>query len=571
MVSLVNSVFFYNFAVNRHSYMVRDFIDRYRVYILFIAALLPILILRDFTPANELRYLSIASDALRDGHFFAFSNQGIPYSDKPPLYLWIAMAAYALMGTHSMWLLGMFSAIPAIITAELTLRICGDRISGAHHNTARLAILTTVLFLAMSFTIRMDMLMVMFITAAIWSFMRISREEGNLRRNQWSVGLFVFLALFSKGPLGVLIPLVSLIVYLYSIKQLKKFGRYWGWRCWTILIAGCLVWWGCAYAEGGMEYINSLLFHQTVDRAMDAFHHKQHWSFYLVQMWWVMAPWSLLLVVQLLARLYGTDFQNWSREETMCTSIVIATLIMLSAISSKLPVYLLPVSAFWVAALIMTTTSEGKPWQRWLLALPAAALMIAAAMGAIGMKWILDWMMPKVGISSIGTFSFITVELAAISLSVGMALAFTTLVKAEGELYKGIRYMGYAILATVFFAGLAIPAFNPLMGLGGVAEEASKIQKEVKADKIVTLEMKRSENIDVYFQERVYAAANRVELEHYLELPGSTLLICKESDFPMETTPMGIRHITNKDGKSIYYIEKTPSGILRQQPFMTYE
>ena len=43
---------------------------RNRLYILsaaFLLALLPVMILRDFTPSNELRYLSIADEALRDG------------------------------------------------------------------------------------------------------------------------------------------------------------------------------------------------------------------------------------------------------------------------------------------------------------------------------------------------------------------------------------------------------------------------------------------------------------------------------------------------------------------------
>ena len=55
-------------------------------YLLIFIALLPILILRDFTPDNELKYLSIADEALANGNIFAFFNHGVPYADKPPLY-----------------------------------------------------------------------------------------------------------------------------------------------------------------------------------------------------------------------------------------------------------------------------------------------------------------------------------------------------------------------------------------------------------------------------------------------------------------------------------------------------
>lgn len=58
-----------------------------KIYILYLCvciALLPVLMLRDFTPDNELRYLSIADEALRDHTFFTFTNHGVPYADKPP-------------------------------------------------------------------------------------------------------------------------------------------------------------------------------------------------------------------------------------------------------------------------------------------------------------------------------------------------------------------------------------------------------------------------------------------------------------------------------------------------------
>ena len=56
-------------------------------YLLLFIAVLPLFIFRDLTRNNELRYLSIADEAIRDGHLFAFYNHGVAYADKPPLYL----------------------------------------------------------------------------------------------------------------------------------------------------------------------------------------------------------------------------------------------------------------------------------------------------------------------------------------------------------------------------------------------------------------------------------------------------------------------------------------------------
>jgi len=85
------------------------------LYILLIVAVLPMFILRDYTLSNELRYMSIADEALRNGDIFTFTNHGIAYADKPPLYLWIVMLGKLLFGTHSMLFLGIFSFIPALV------------------------------------------------------------------------------------------------------------------------------------------------------------------------------------------------------------------------------------------------------------------------------------------------------------------------------------------------------------------------------------------------------------------------------------------------------------------------
>ena len=80
---------------------------------LLLLAVLPVLIFRDYTPSNELRYLSIVDEALRNGDIFTFTNHGIQYADKPPLYFWILMLGKWLLGNHAMWFASLFSFIPA--------------------------------------------------------------------------------------------------------------------------------------------------------------------------------------------------------------------------------------------------------------------------------------------------------------------------------------------------------------------------------------------------------------------------------------------------------------------------
>ena len=268
---------------------------RYLPYV-FLLALLPVMVLRDFTPSNELRYLSIADEALRDGRFFAFTNQGEPYADKPPLYLWLVMLGKTLFGGHRMWFLALFSFVPAMVILRTMDRWVRSELDERARFCGAMMLMSSALFLGLAVFLRMDMLMCMFITLALHAFWRIySSPDGGSSRDRTLFPVFVFAALFTKGPVGVLVPLLSTVVFLAVTKRLRTLGRYWGLRSWAILSAGCALWFFMVWRDGGTEYLNNLLFHQTIDRAVDAFHHKAPVYYYLITMWYSLAPWSLLI------------------------------------------------------------------------------------------------------------------------------------------------------------------------------------------------------------------------------------------------------------------------------------
>ncbi|MDZ7613752.1 MAG: hypothetical protein U5K51_08690 [Flavobacteriaceae bacterium] len=238
-------------------------------------AFLPVIILRDFTPLNELRYLSIADEALRDGNLFTFKNHGIPYADKPPLFLWLIMAAKSLWGSHQMWILALGSLIPALVIIQTMDNWVKHELTLANRFTAKLMLMSSGLFLGLSLLIRMDMLMCMFIVLSLNTFYRMYIE----RPGRWDVFLFpfyIFMALFSKGPFGLLIPLLVTISHLLLVKKKYRMIKLlWGWKTWLILIIFCSIWFACVVCEGVPGYLNNLVFHQTVNRGINTFHHKE--------------------------------------------------------------------------------------------------------------------------------------------------------------------------------------------------------------------------------------------------------------------------------------------------------
>ena len=142
-------------------------------WIVIVVAFLPMLLLRDFTPDNEGRYLAIADEALRSGHFFSFVWDGQPYADKPPLYLWLVMLSRAIWGQHSMFALSLLSFIPAIGISSLMDQWTHKELPENFRRLATLMLFTTVYFMGPALVVRMDMLMCLFIVLALRSFWRL--------------------------------------------------------------------------------------------------------------------------------------------------------------------------------------------------------------------------------------------------------------------------------------------------------------------------------------------------------------------------------------------------------------
>lgn len=451
-------------------------------YIAMIAAAIPLLLWRDFTPDNELRYLSIADEALTNGSWFAFFNHGVPYADKPPLYIWLVMAMRSMAGEHCMALLGLISLLPALICQAVMQRWTAPYLRPAFRSTALWMMVSTAWWFGLAVTLRMDMLMTLFIVLSLRSVYLIHTNAPSARMQRWFVGLWTFLAIFSKGPLGILIPLVSTVFFLIAQGDIMRIGKSWGWRTWLVLVLLCAGWFFGVYADGGRPYLDNLLFHQTFDRAVNAFHHKRPVWYYAISIWYVAAPWSLMLV----AAIFKGALRRGMREpiKKLFASVIIVTFLMLSAISSKIQVYLLPLLPFlvWLGAITLQSCDSSR-LLRWMLALPALAYTAAPAALFI--------MRAKPGMELLCAN---TVSIAAAVLCAGGIAAVVMLLIRR--LRTAITIMSLATLSAVFCASLAIATFNPYIAYGATARKASELV--APGAKIYTWRMSRSENIDIY-------------------------------------------------------------------------
>lgn len=473
----------------------RTFRDTYLLYIGVVVALVPVMVLRDFTPDNELRYLSIADEALRQHTYFAFTNHGVPYADKPPLYLWIVMLLRWLTGAHRMWLLSLVSLLPALGVAQLMNHWC--RQSGRDDSIALGApmLLTSAFFIGAAVTLRMDMLMCLFIVLALYTFWRRLTLADAPKSLGWLFPVYLFLAVFTKGPLGLLIPLCATTVYLAVTHRLRLWTAFWGWRTWLVLLAGMALWLGAVYAEGGAAYLCDLTVHQTVGRAVHSFHHSRGALYYVGSIWYIIAPWSLLVL--------GTVAVALRRWTTACPlqqfflTVGVVTFVLLSCISGKLQIYMLPALPFLIYGAALSLGREAPArWQRVALALPCVALALALPAVCVA---------ARMGVSTlVGT---VPVYVASAILSVGGVVALVVLGRRATTytLPRAVGSMVAALLLAIYSAGWAVPHLNHQIGYGTVCRSALWLSDRYGTSRFYTWHIDRADNIDVYLRQPVSA------------------------------------------------------------------
>jgi 4-amino-4-deoxy-L-arabinose transferase-like glycosyltransferase len=453
-------------------------------YVLYILAVLPVFILRDFTFDNELRYLSIADEALRNGSVFTFTNHGLFYADKPPLYIWIVMLGKLIFGKHCLLFLGLFSFLPALIVIYIMDQWVKESLSENQRLTGQLMLITSGYFLGAALVLRMDMLMCMFIVLALYTFFKMYRGESR-KIDAFLFPVYLFMAIFSKGPVGIIVPFISIFVFLVVKGEIKTIGRYWGWKTMSVLLAFCVIWFTGVYVEGGSNYLNDLLFNQTVNRAVNSFHHKEPIYYYLISIWYSLAPWSLLyagvLLMGLKKKLVTTDL------ERLFLSITISTFVTLSLISAKLQIYMLPVFPFIAYLTILWLDRfKSQEWIAILIGIPAFLFCIAFPAAIIGQMLM-------------GITEYPTIILSLVAALVLSTAGFTALKKLSGnDVNQPIMIMSVGLLCAVFIFSFAIPSINSRIGMGSLCQQAKNESIQKNIQNYYCFNMSRGENLDVY-------------------------------------------------------------------------
>ena len=482
---------------------------RYLIYTLLL--LLPF-VFRDYTPDNELRYISIVDEALENGSVFAFYHHGEAYADKPPLYFWLMMLSRTLFGEHLFWIYGLFCAIPAIGIVVLMNRWIRAEQPYSNVNPAGELLLTTGIFLGATLVMRMDMLMAFFIVLSLYTFYRIYRKK-NKPYEKWMLPVSLFLSVFIKGPMGLLIPLVSVLLFITVQKGWKQLPRCFGWKQLVLLLGLCAVWFGGIYIEGGKEYLHNILFRQTVGRGINSFHHQEPFYFYLKTMPYTFAPWTITY----LALLWSGFRQNNSVSdmEIYFGSVIVSSLVLLSLISAKLDIYLLPVYPF-IVYLSVLQIDKITHWNNWLKGVIILPYIVLALL--FPFSWFIFSKLPFPVEASSGIFRM--------ALFVLMLCALLSIYEIYRKAYRKALFCGaIGLLLFLGIGSFGVPPLNPHIGIKEMALASRSLAEENEIERYAYYKFRAGENLHLYLEQTPTRLENIESIDEMAEKTAYLLIV----------------------------------------------
>ncbi len=345
--------------------------------------------------SDEIRYANAYEYLLSAKKWIVLYMNGVPYPDKPPVYFWLLRALHPLVGEASPKLFMLGAAVSGLFfvwaTYLLARAVGEDRKTGF---AAGLVLLSTFFIVGMMHYSRMDLLFATFITLSHICLFRGWRKESAFG---WVIAGFLFagIATLTKGPLGIAFPVLSTV--LFAMWRLRG-KRLLGWDVaigFGLMTALCLTWVAAAYFTEDPDYLRNIFQQQIVKRATDTWHHAQPWWFYFGALAAIMTPWTLMLVTVPWQRLFSAGFYKniWATRQPEHMGIaylwitVLSGFALLSAVSIKLPVYLLPTLPA-LAILIARGLRDLSPGRSQLLFRLFAILFSALGIGVLYAQFI---------------------------------------------------------------------------------------------------------------------------------------------------------------------------------------
>ncbi len=347
---------------------------------------------RGFQNKDYLRFAETAREMMFTGDYVVPHYAGKIYLAKPPLLMW------------SIALFSQFGGVITPFTARIPSALCGLLsivtvfLFGKHlfKNPlagfwAGLILLSNYMFFLYTRTVKTDMMLATFIFTALYTFYMGYTSDAQRRKLYFALFYAsIGLAILTKGPLGFIIPLVVILIYLVYKKDLRFFGR----MHWLIGagILGLIVapWVILMCKRIGLDTVINNAFSESVSRyGTEEYGHKQPFYFFLPELIKGFLPYSIFFPATFVY-LFSKKVERNTTERWWLLLWFITIFVFMSISRCKSARYILPLYpalALMMGGMWTSVSGDGisnaylKKWIKYTVA-TALILIVALSIGA---------------------------------------------------------------------------------------------------------------------------------------------------------------------------------------------
>lgn len=321
---------------------------------------------------DEGRNAEVAREMAESNDYLLPRLNGLPYLDKPVVYFAAAAAAMEILGPTET-----AARLPAYLftlaTIWLVIAFARRRWGPDAGWLAGLALATMPIVLVYARTTIFDSALAFCTTAAILAFW----DDRPVLA--WAA---MGLGAITKGPVAILVPLVTLLPY--ELLTGRSVGRLFPWKGLVTFGLVALPWF-LAVSARIPEFPHYVFVRETFERVTStSFRRTGPWWYFLPILPVAAFPW----IVPLLARAHARNWRwAWlarrvnaeAQEATLLACWVLGPLLFFSLNQSKLPQYILPIMPAFALAAARVFSIEGLGAARRVYAGIAAVLGLALA------------------------------------------------------------------------------------------------------------------------------------------------------------------------------------------------
>lgn len=264
------------------------------------------------TDSVESNYALTAKEMVLSGDWLSPQIYGRYWFDKPILFYWLTALGFKLFGFNEFgarFFPAVFGFGAICLAAYGGTKLYNERVGWL----SGFILLSSVEFFLISKSIITDAVLFLFFSAALLFFYLGYREN---RKSYWyAMYISAGLAVLTKGPIGVLLPGMIIVLFLLWQRDWQIFKKCHLFSGILLFIVVAFPWYIAMYTIHGSEFINTFFGVHNYLRATVSEHPRDNVIYYytLVNIL-ALFPWCLLIPWVLWRRLYEHNYHIQARE-----------------------------------------------------------------------------------------------------------------------------------------------------------------------------------------------------------------------------------------------------------------